>query len=93
MVHNGIPVTVQDGIAPAQAQALAAEETARWQARGKVLASIDLALDGEDIVITAVEKSPIRRVRRITGYLSTVDRFNDAKRAELFARVRHLPTR
>lgn len=25
----------------------------------------------------------IRRVRRITGYLSTVDRFNDAKRAEL----------
>lgn len=28
----------------------------------------------------------IRRVRRITGYLSTVDRFNDAKQAELRAR-------
>jgi ribonucleoside-triphosphate reductase len=27
--------------------------------------------------------SDIRRIRRITGYLSTVDRFNDAKRAEL----------
>lgn len=32
----------------------------------------------------------IRRVRRITGYLSTVDRFNDAKVAELKSRVVHL---
>lgn len=31
----------------------------------------------------------IKRVRRITGYLSTVDRFNDAKRAELRDRVSH----
>ncbi|MGE5571952.1 MAG: anaerobic ribonucleoside-triphosphate reductase [Bacillota bacterium] len=34
--------------------------------------------------------SDIRRVRRITGYLSTIDRFNDAKRAELAARRPHL---
>jgi ribonucleoside-triphosphate reductase len=32
----------------------------------------------------------IRRVRRITGYLSTVDRFNDAKKAELQDRRSHL---
>ncbi|BBB93246.1 MAG TPA: anaerobic ribonucleoside-triphosphate reductase [Methylomusa anaerophila] len=32
----------------------------------------------------------IRRVRRITGYLSTVDRFNDAKRTELGNRVYHI---
>lgn len=31
----------------------------------------------------------IRRIRRITGYLSTVDRFNDAKRCELEKRVKH----
>ncbi|MBF7083208.1 anaerobic ribonucleoside-triphosphate reductase [Desulfallas sp. Bu1-1] len=31
----------------------------------------------------------IRRVRRITGYLSTVDRFNDSKVAELHDRVVH----
>ncbi|MEG6522245.1 anaerobic ribonucleoside-triphosphate reductase [Desulfotomaculum sp. 1211_IL3151] len=31
----------------------------------------------------------IRRVRRITGYLSTVDRFNDAKVAELNDRTTH----
>ncbi len=32
----------------------------------------------------------IRRVRRITGYLSTIDRFNDAKVAELRDRRSHL---
>ncbi len=31
----------------------------------------------------------IKRVRRITGYLSTVDRFNDAKQAELYDRLPH----
>jgi ribonucleoside-triphosphate reductase len=31
----------------------------------------------------------IRRIRRITGYLSTVDRFNDAKREELHDRHAH----
>jgi anaerobic ribonucleoside-triphosphate reductase len=32
----------------------------------------------------------IKRVRRITGYLSTVDRFNDAKHEELEQRVPHM---
>ncbi|XER08908.1 Anaerobic ribonucleoside-triphosphate reductase [Sporomusa rhizae] len=32
----------------------------------------------------------VRRVRRITGYLSTVDRFNSAKLAELNGRKKHL---
>lgn len=33
----------------------------------------------------------IERIRRITGYLvGTVDRFNDAKRAEVRDRVRHV---
>lgn len=31
----------------------------------------------------------IRRIRRITGYLSTIDRFNDAKKSELMMRVKH----
>ena len=34
--------------------------------------------------------SNIRRIRRITAYLSTVDRFNDAKKAELDDRKPHL---
>ena len=31
----------------------------------------------------------IRRIRRITGYLSSIDRFNDAKKAELKDRRPH----
>jgi ribonucleoside-triphosphate reductase len=31
----------------------------------------------------------IRRVRRITGYLSTTDRFNDSKLSELSDRIPH----
>ncbi len=36
------------------------------------------------------DSSSIRRVRRITGYLSTIDRFNDAKVSELKERFAHL---
>lgn len=37
----------------------------------------------------ACSKKDIRRVRRITGYLSTIERFNDAKQEELEQRVAH----
>lgn len=36
------------------------------------------------------QSSDIRRIRRITGYLSTTDRFNDGKLAELKMRVKHM---
>lgn len=35
------------------------------------------------------KSTEIRRIRRITGYLSTIDRFNDAKKAELDMRTKH----
>ena len=35
-------------------------------------------------------KGNISRVRRITGYLSTLDQFNDAKKAEVAHRVKHM---
>lgn len=37
----------------------------------------------------ACGNAEIRRIRRITGYLSTVERFNDAKKAELHDRRAH----
>lgn len=39
---------------------------------------------------TLCNENNIKRVRRITGYLSTVERFNDAKKSELRDRVTHL---
>jgi anaerobic ribonucleoside-triphosphate reductase len=35
------------------------------------------------------QSEDIRRIRRITGYLSTVERFNDGKLAELSSRICH----
>ncbi len=42
-----------------------------------------------DDACTSCGSEDIRRVRRITGYLSTVDRFNDGKAAELKDRKSH----
>ncbi|WP_312200179.1 anaerobic ribonucleoside-triphosphate reductase [Anaerospora hongkongensis] len=44
-------------------------------------------IDSDDCPSCAT--SSIRRIRRITGYLSTVERFNDAKTDELRQRVSH----
>jgi len=58
---------------------------------GRTFESIDIRLDG-DFVDLSYKLEPVRfeRIRRITGYLvGTVDRFNDAKRAEVEDRVKH----
>lgn len=47
--------------------------------------------DGDFVDLTCcTEPVPFERIRRITGYLvGTLDRFNDAKRAEVSGRVKH----
>ena len=47
--------------------------------------------DGDFVDLTCcTEPVPFERIRRITGYLvGTLDRFNDAKRAEVGDRVKH----
>ena len=50
---------------------------------------LDIYIDG-DFVDLNYHIVPFERIRRITGYLTgTVDRWNDAKRAELHDRVKH----
>ncbi|MBR2832433.1 MAG: hypothetical protein IKE57_05870 [Oscillospiraceae bacterium] len=57
----------------------------------KLIESIDIALDGEYADLTYHWQTvPFERIRRITGYLvGTLDRFNNAKRAEVDDRVCH----
>lgn len=58
---------------------------------GRSFESIDIKLDG-DYVDLSYQLAPVsfERIRRITGYLvGTVDRFNNAKRAEVEDRVKH----
>ena len=58
---------------------------------GTAIESIDITLDGDYADIT-YNFAPVRfqRIRRITGYLvGTLDRFNNAKKAEERDRVKH----
>lgn len=52
---------------------------------------IDIRLDGDYVELAYhYENQPFHRIRRITGYLvGTLDRFNNAKRAEERDRVKH----
>lgn len=86
---GGIKVNYDEGISKEELANYVNEEKEIYKTKGKTIASMEVKLDGDEIEIASSEKSPINRVRRITGYLSTIDRFNDAKRAELTARVAH----
>lgn len=52
---------------------------------------IDIRVDGEYVELSYdFGNQPFQRIRRITGYLvGTLDRFNNAKRAEEKDRVKH----
>lgn len=60
---------------------------------GDNLESIDIHADSdEEVTLKYVirTKAPFERIRRITGYLvGTLDKWNDAKRAEEKERVKH----
>lgn len=89
--------TAINGIAFKCNEELPEEEVGNYIARGldkygDSLQSIEAKTDGEDIELTYHydETVPFERIRRITGYLvGTLDRFNDAKRAEESDRVKH----
>jgi len=61
------------------------------EGRHVVEISIRRTENPDEYGITPVfEKIPFQRIRRITGYLvGTLDRFNNAKRAEVMDRVKH----
>ena len=51
---------------------------------------IKAKVDGHYVELWYYDRVPFERIRRITGYLvGTLDRFNDAKRAEERDRVKH----
>ncbi|MBP5604908.1 MAG: hypothetical protein J6X60_05130 [Ruminiclostridium sp.] len=58
---------------------------------GQKLIALDISVDGDFVDLAyQYDSRPFERIRRITGYLvGTLDRFNDAKRAEVMDRVTH----
>ncbi len=58
---------------------------------GKIIDEMTIGIDGEFVDLEYhFSEMPFQRIRRITGYLvGTLDRFNNAKRAEVNDRVKH----
>ncbi|MDR3349653.1 MAG: hypothetical protein LBO03_08715 [Acidaminococcales bacterium] len=53
------------------------------------LVEMEIGIDGDDVKLEPHYASVVR-VRRITGYLSTIPRFNDAKIEEEESRLKHI---
>lgn len=65
-----------------------AREYAKRAPRGCTAMKVES--DGNYVNLWYYDRVPFERIRRITGYLvGTLDRFNDAKRAEVEDRVKH----
>lgn len=66
-------------------------EAAQKKYPDKQLTAVDFEVDGEYVNCAYhFATEPFERIRRITGYLvGTLDRFNNAKRAEEADRVKH----
>ena len=73
------------------------DEIEAYIARGRaqrpdaVLTSLLIEVDGDYVNLTyTYNEMPFERIRRITGYLvGSLERFNNAKRAEVADRVKH----
>lgn len=87
---DGIAVKYDTAIIPEQIKAIVQEEKEIWKEKKKELAYIEIGIDDGEIVVRTVEKSPIRRIRRITGYCVCLDNWNEAKQDELKARYKHM---
>ncbi len=89
MMIDGCEVTVLAGDIP---EAEAAQYVARGRAQyGQQLCALEVKADGDFVDLEYIlHARPFQRIRRITGYLvGTLDRFNNAKRAEERDRVKH----
>jgi len=90
MTIDNVTVIIESG-------ALSAKEAERYirkiqrHSKGRTLKRVSFRLaDGHLDLRYAFEGIPFERIRRITGYLvGTLERFNDAKRAEEHDRVKH----
>lgn len=83
---NGVKVNCAETISKEEA-AIYVEEQLQERPQ-EVLLSVDLEVSGDNVVVKP-HYDTIVRVRRITGYLSTIPRFNDAKKKEVADRVCH----
>ena len=91
-VVNGINVHADSNLSMRDIEFLVSSECERMKSeRNQKLSSLEIVrVNDEEVELIAKPQSDIRRLRRITGYLSEVENFNAAKKAEEHDRYKHL---
>ena len=89
-IINKVKVEYGPEIAYEQVVDIVHEEIQLWEEKGKQLSRIKLATKGDEVIVEAFEKSPIRRIRRICGYCSNTENWGQHKLDELAQRRAHL---
>ncbi len=87
---KNVQITTKGGII-SDAEIQAYVDRGRALKPGQKLVALDINIDGDYVDLSyEYDNRPFDRIRRITGYLvGTLDRFNNAKRAEVLDRVTH----
>ena len=92
MIVNGTDVTVRGIDNISEQEILAYMDFIHQDSQHEEIESLEISAESGDRVALdyTLRPMPFQRIRRITGYLvGTLDRFNNAKRAEEHDRVKH----
>jgi len=89
MVYQGVSVALPPEITEQEAILYLDQQYGGLKQELGEIAHIEIRLDGDEVSLKGFSKDPIRRIRRITGYLSEETNFNHAKQCELHDRVVH----
>ena len=92
MTIDGVEVTVEDVMGVTEQEAMEYVAYGRQHVRGRLTKLvIRPGKEADEVELLWTAKEKFERIRRITGYLvGTIDRWNNAKRAEEQDRVKHL---
>ena len=87
IVINGVNIVCNEKITVDELQKYLELEQKRFPYRK--IDKLVIEISGEDVFLKPVFNSVIR-LRRITGYLSNINNFNNAKQEEAHDRVKHI---
>lgn len=87
---DGVTVVADKSLPEGLVHGIVAEEKELMRNRKRKLGLVELRIiDGEEIEVLSKPRAEIKRLRRITGYLSDLDNFNKAKKSEMLDRYKH----
>jgi len=90
ILEDGIRLTYADAISEEEAMEQVKQERALWEQQGKKISSIDISLHDDELQIKTTELSPIKRYRRITGYVVPLTAMAEHKISETKERYKHM---